>query len=250
VTAPTAEALTLTLDHAVTIAADLKADARWLWQDAYWPPGRNPDRPTRLARRNDTGNPDHVPGDRLALGVGNDRGRAAFERSAQLVVDAHRLAGVAASHLNGRTPPTGPTRLARGEDYGAVVDNTVRRLRWLRERVTPRWGDRQILDTHAAADLLIEAHAALKAVLRDVDGSGELPPQKRCKNCQNAAADQRSECWRCINYRMRNKGRTRPVPRNFGAFAARDRRRERGEDYGENPLPGGRYVDGEWTAAS
>jgi hypothetical protein len=250
-TSPTAEALTLALDNATGIAPQLQADARWLWIEAYWPQGRNPDRPTRLPlRREVTGDPDHVPGERLALGVGNDQARAAFDRSAHLVVNAHRLAGVAVAHLNGRTPPTGPNRLARPADYWVVADNTVRRLRWLRERVSPKWSARQRLDAQAAADTFIEAHAALLGVLRDVDGTGMLPPQKRCKNCQNAAAEGRTECWKCINYRMRNKGRVRPVPRHFGAFAARDRRRERGEDFAENPPPRGRYVGGEWTEAS
>lgn len=250
-TSPTAEALTEVLEHAIGIAPQLQADARWLWIESYWPAGRNPDRPTRLAPRRDPGTDvDHVPGERLALGVGNDQARAAFDRSAHLLVNAHRLAGVAVAHLNGRTPPTGPTRLARSDDYWVVADNTVRRLCWLRERVNPRWTDRQRLDAQAAADMLIEAHAALIGVLRDADGSKELPLQRRCRNCQNSAADGRTECWRCINYRMRNKGRLRPVPRNFGAFAARDRRRERGEDYAENPLPRGRYVDGRWTEAS
>ena len=248
---PTAEQLTEAISGAVAIAPQLKTDARWLWMEAYWPAGRNPDRPTRLGPRRDPRDPDHVPGERLALGVGNDGARAAFDRAAVLVVDAHRLAGHALAHYSGRRPPVGTRRPARGDEFATWTDATVRRLRQLLNLATrPGAPDEPRRDAHASAVALVAAHAALQAVMRDVDRSGELPPQKRCKTCQNAAAEGRTECWRCINYRMRNKGRTRPVPRNLGAFAARDRRRERGEDYGENPPPRGRYIDGQWTEAS
>jgi hypothetical protein len=247
-TSPTAEALTLALDHATGIAPQLQADARWLWIEAYWPQGRNPDRPTRLPlRREVTGDPDHVPGERLALGVGNDQARAAFDRSAYLIVNAHRLAGVAVAHLNGRTPPTGPNRLARPADYWVVADNTVRRLRWLRERVSPKWSSALRLDAQAAADTFIEAHSALVGVLRDVDGTGMLPLGRRCEDCGKACEDQqRKRCWQCVQRRARGK---KPVRRWAEQHAAKERRVNRGEDCAENPLPNGRYVEGKWEAS-
>jgi hypothetical protein len=91
---PTAEQLTETITGAISVAPQLIDDAAWLWTDAYWPPGRNPDRPTRLAPKRIPGDDvDHVPGERLALGVGNDAARSAYTRAAVKVADAHRLAG-------------------------------------------------------------------------------------------------------------------------------------------------------------
>lgn len=247
--APTAIALLEALRHAVGIAPQLKTDAAWLWIDAYWPPRADRDRPSRpLPAGTD---PDHVQGNRLALGVGNDRARSAYTASAFHLLDAHRLAGVAIAHWTGRRPPLPRRRTIAGHQYPPLVDATTRRLHWLLDDRLDigHAPDRPKLDAHAAAAALITAHADLRSVLRDADGSDETPLQRRCKNCQGPAADGRTECWRCINYRIR-KGRPRPVPRNMGAFAARDRRRERGEDHGDNPLPRGRYIDGQWTEAS
>jgi hypothetical protein len=248
VTSPTAEQLAETIAHAVGLAHQLTSDARWLYQDAYWPQRKDRDRPSRpLPAGTD---PDVVPGRLLDLGVGNDTARAKYTEAATKVVEAHRLAGRALTHFGGKPISEGRRRPARGDEFGLFVDSTVRRLRKLADLGVTHGPDQAKLDTQAACDTLIAAHAALRSVMRDVDGTGEAPAERRCKTCQNTAAEGRTECWRCINYRMRNKGKVRPVPRNLGAFAARDRRRERGEDHAEAPMPRGRYIDGQWTEAS
>lgn len=248
-TSPTAEALQEVLDHACNIAPQLTADARWLWIEAYWPAGRNPDRPTRLAPRRHPGDdPDDVPGERLALGAGNDQARAAYTRAATSIVDAHRLAGRALAHYTGRRAPTGYQRPARGDEFATWVAATVRRLRQLLSFGVADGDDEQPrLDAHAAAVALIAAHAALTAVMRDVDGSKELPPERRCEDCGKACEDQkRKRCWQCVQRRARGK---RPVRRWAEQHAAKERRVRRGEDYAANPLPKGRYVEGEWEAS-
>jgi hypothetical protein len=245
-TLPTAEQLTETITGAIAIAPQLIDDAAWLWTDAYWPPGRNPDRPTRLGPRRDPGaDPDHVHGERLALGLGNDAARAAYTRSGALVVDAHRLAGRALAHYSGRTFTSGYRRPPRGHDYRVIVDSTVRRLRTLTELDVAHGPDEARRLAHGAAVALVEAHAALRAVLRDVDGTGQLPPERRCADCGKACEDQkRKRCWQCVQRRARGK---KPVRRWAEAHAAKERRVERGEDHGDSPAPKGRYIDGVWT---
>jgi hypothetical protein len=237
----------------MAIAPQLKTDAAWLHLDAYWPPRRDRDRPSRPLPPG--ADPDHLPGERLALGIGNDQSRAAYTRAALLVVDAHRLAGLAVAHLNGRRPPVGRRRPARGDEFAPVVDATIRRLRWLLGHDHPddiaSWPDRLRLDAHAAAVSLIEAHAALKAVLRDDGGTKEPGADRRCSNCGDPCSPGRGrlECEKCARYRQRT-GRPRLIRRHADAYAARARRRERGEDQAANPLPTGRYVAGIWTVAT
>lgn len=242
---PTAEQLTEAITGAIATAPQLIDDARWLWTEAYWPAGKNLDRPTRVpARKPDSTDPDHVPGATLDLGVGNDQARAAYTRCAVLVVESHRLAGRACAQIVGRTATGGYRRPARGDELPLMVDATVRRLRQLLEVV-----DRPAVagDAFAAAVALVEAHAALKVVLRDVDGSGNLPPERRCIDCGKACEDQkRRRCWQCVQRRARGK---KPVRRWAEAHAAKGRRVERGEDHAENPLPKGRYIEGEWEAS-
>ena len=247
--APTAEALLETVAHALAIAPQFTDDAAWLWIDAYWPPKRDRDRPSRPLPPG--ADPDHIPGERLALGVGNDQSRSAYTRAALLAVDAHRIAGVAVCSITGRQPPPARRRPARGHDLEQVIDATVRRLRWLVDHDIAHATDRARLDAHAAAVALIEAHAALRAVLRDVDGTGEPEAARRCTNCGDPCTPGRGrrECEKCARYRQRT-GRARLIRRHADAYAARDRRTERGERYAENPAPAGRYVDGVWQPAA
>jgi hypothetical protein len=251
-TLPTAEQLTETITGAIAIAPQLIDDAAWLWVDAYWPPGRNPDRPTRLGPRRDPGaDPDHVHGERLALGLGNDAARAAYTRSGALVVDAHRLAGRVLAHYSGRTFTSGYRRPPRGHDYRVIVDSTVRRLRTLTELDVAHGPDEARRLAHGAAVALVEAHAALRAVLRDVDGTGEPAADRRCRNCGDPCSPgtRRLECDKCARYRQRT-GKPRAIRRHEDARQARERRHERGEDHAENPPPRGRYVDGAWVEAA
>jgi hypothetical protein len=245
---PTAEQLEEAIRGAIATAPQLVDDAAWLWTDAYWPPGKNPDRPTRVPmRRNESGDPDHVDGERLALGIGRDDVRAAYTRSAELVVQAHRLAGRALAHYSGRTFTGGYRRPPRGHDYRVIADDTARRLRKLTDLgVTDDPDSPAARDAWAAAVTLVEAHGSLRKVLRDPGPTDAAPGDRRCQNpngCPNEARPGGKECPACNRYRLRNHKHR--VPRKFaGEYAAKARRSERGEDYAENPLPGYRYVDG------
>jgi hypothetical protein len=129
-----------------------------------------------------------------------------------------------------------------------MVEATVRRLRWVVELGIYHCAeDRARLDAHAAAVALVAAHGELKGVLADVDGSGDLPLERRCADCGKACEDQkRRRCWQCVQRRARGK---KPVRRWAEAHAAKERRVERGEDHAENPAPRGRYVEGRWEAS-
>jgi hypothetical protein len=201
------------------------------------------------ALKPDDGDPDHVPGPQLALGVGNDGARAAYTRAAVLVVDANRLAGRALAPFTGRKVSDGYRRPARGDELPATVDSTWRRLRKLLDlAVASRLDGQPALDAHAAAVALVSAHAALKVVLRDDGGTEDPAGDRRCNNpngCPNKARPGGKECPACNQYRLRNKGRHR-IPRRWtNEYDAQARRRDRGEDHAANPLPGYRYVDGE-----
>lgn len=253
---PTADHLTEAISGAIATASQLGDDARWLYVEAYWPQGRDPDRPTRIAlrRRNETGDGDHVPGERLALGVGNDHARAAYTASALKVADAHRLAGRAVAHYTGRRPPTGRVSPPRGREFHVMVDAVVRRLRWLTDHDIA--GDRDPAaekarrDAHAAAVALQAAHVEFKAVLRDDGGTKEPGADRRCLNCGDpiSVGRRHKECDKCARYRQRT-GRPRSIRRHEDARRARDRRRERGEDHAQNPPPLGDYIEGQWTPA-
>lgn len=248
---PTAEQLTETLAGAITIVHQLVDDYRWIRAEADLPPGHNPDRPTRLRRAHD-GGPDYVPGRRFDLGIGNDEARAAYERADVLIRDAHRLAtnAVTAMHaLRGRAPRR--IRLPKRFDAPEAAYSTARRLQWLLDDRVTEADDDTRRTAHAAAVQLTEAHAALRAILRDVDRTGEPAADRRCDNCGDPcpAGWTRRECEKCRRYRQRT-GKPRMIRRHEDARRARSRRRERGEDHAENPLPRGRYVGGEWTEAS
>jgi hypothetical protein len=244
---PTAEQLEEAITGAIATAHQLKTDARWLWTDAYWPPGKDRDRPTRVHPRTDRTDPDHVPGERLALGIGRDDVRAAYTQAATLLADAHRLAGRAVGHYTGRKV-TGRVRPPRDHEFTQFADSTVRRLRWLAERDVAHDADEAPrLDAHAACVALTEAHGHLRKVLRDLDGSGLAPPDRRCDNplgCDNPPRPGGKKCDPCA--RMWQRKKVHRQPRRYAEVrAAKVRRVERGEDYGENPLPGWRYVDGQ-----
>jgi hypothetical protein len=251
-TAPTAEQLTETLTHAIHIAGRVVDDYEWIRADADLPPGRNPDRPTRLRPSGD-GDPDHVPGERWALGVGNDQARAAYERADVLAQDAHHQATMAVARmheLRGRLP----RRVRRPDRFGfaEVVWSTARRLQWLLDDGSATIDDTEARKrAHAAAVQLQQAHAALRAVLRDVDGTGEPDAARRCNNCGDPCPPgwTRKECDKCRRYRQRT-GRPRLIRRHADAYKARDRRKIRGEDHAANPAPKGRYVYGEWVPAA
>jgi hypothetical protein len=248
---PTAEQLTEALSGAIADAPQLIDDAKWLWAESYWPPGKNPDRPTRVPmRKPESADPDHVPGPQLALGVGNDGARAAYTRAAVLVVEANRLAGRALAPFTGRRVSDGYRRPARGDELPITVDAARRRLRRLLE-VVDRLDGEPARDAHAAAVALVAAHAALRVVLRDEDGSGEPGADRRCANCGDPCPSgrRRRECEKCARYRQR-KGKPRTIRRHEDARRARDRRQERGEDHAENPPPRGDYIDGVWTPAT
>jgi hypothetical protein len=234
---PTADQLNEAISGAIAIAPQLIDDAAWLWVDAYWPPGKDRERPTRVSlRRNESDSPDHVPGERLALGVGNDAARAAYARAAQHVADAHRLAARAAAHYSGRKPPVGERRPPQGPEMAVMVDSIRRRLRDLLDAgIGDLHVDRPRLDAHAAAVALVAAHAVLQGVLRDDGGSGQEPLSRRCDDCGKVCEDQkRRKCWQCVQRRARGK---KPVRRWAEAHAAKARRVARGEDHGESPLP-------------
>lgn len=246
---PTADQLTETLDHAIAIADRLVDDYRWIRAEADLPPRSNPDRPTRLRPPGDS--PDHVPGE--GIGVGNDQARAAYERADTLVWDAHRLATIAVIDLHvlrGRLPRR--IRLPKRFTTPDVVYSVTRRLRFLLDDGIATIDSTELRKTaHAAAVQLIEAHGALRAVLRDDGGTREPPPDRRCTNCGDPCSPgrRRNECEKCARYRQRT-GRPRVIRRNADAYQARDRRFERGETHAVDPMPRGDYIDGVWTPAT
>lgn len=243
---PTAEQCADTIHAALSVAPTLVDDLLWVTADVDLPPAPNPDRPTRYRPAGD--DPDHVPGERLALGIGNDRARAVLAQTRQQIADSHRLAVRAVTELHAhhnrppRRQPPGPPPTP-----DAMVAGTVRRLRWLlTDGVTNV--DHIRATAWAAAVQLLAAHATLQTVLRDAAGSNQPPAAWRCYNCQEWCGPERKrvgraqvECANCETYRLRwarkgQPGKLRP-PRHADAHAAKKRRVVRGEDHAASPLP-------------
>lgn len=261
---PTAEALKETLTHACSIADALAGDWALVLYDSTYPAGRNPDRPTRVRPRPTADDPDSVPGDCWESGLGVQRGKDACAVAAGHVVTAHRLAGQAAATVGRIEVHELAARPARdAQAFRRQVFKVVGRLRWLMAHDVHRASaDARDLAAKAAMALL-EAHAAVRGLMRDYDGVGEPTADRRCWNCGRAAVYPKSqECEACSKYRRRmeaqiREGRTpahryRPVPRYEEAHRARQRREQRlapGQLDIEGPLPGGSYRAGEWTPA-
>jgi hypothetical protein len=252
--APTDEQLAETLISAIHAADPLVDDHGWIRAEVDLPPGRDPDRPTRLHRPADSDNPDYIPGRRFDPGIGNDQARAACEVAEMKAPDAHRLATVAvkAMHeIRGRTPRR--VRLPRRFGFSETVYSTARRLQWLLDDGITDVDDLEVRKTaHAAAVQLLLAHAALQGVLADFDGTGELPASRRCDNplgCDMPPRPGGKKCGACAQMWLRK--RRHRVPRRYSdAREAKVRRVERGEDRAASPFPAGRYVDGEWVPAT
>lgn len=256
--APTAEALTETLTHAIEAANQLIGDFAIVLYDSTYPAGRNPDRPTRVQPPPPEGDPDFVPGERLESGLGVERGKEACARALELAADARRLADAAL----GREVP--PQRRLRPPGFRPHVLTTAARLRRLRDHGLAGAPDEARALAHAAAVALLEAHVAVRGVMRDYEQVGEVPADSRCWNCQRPVVYVRSrECEACSKYRRRAeaairtgrvvKHRFRPVPRFQAEHEARRRRAERllpGQLDIEGPPPAGTYRDGEWTPAT
>lgn len=260
---PTAEQLTETINHACGIADQLAGDYAIVLYDSTYPPGRDPDRPTR-ALLQAPGDPDLVPGAKWDPGVGVQAGKEACAIAAGHVARAHHLAGQAAAALAGlAVVELRPRGALAALDLRRQVDRTVVRLRYLMGHGVVRAGDDARRLAHAAAVALLEAHAALRGVLRDFDGVGEPTLEARCFNCHRPAVYVRTmECEACSRYRRRAeaqiragrtpKHRLRPVPRWEDAHQARRRRLERlrpGQLDVEGPLPAGSWRDGVWEWA-
>jgi hypothetical protein len=262
-TSPTAESLQEVLDHACNIADAFAGDWAIVFYDSTYPAGRNPDRPTRVHARPSADDPDSVPGQQWESGLGVQRGKDACATAAAHVVTAHRLAGQAVVAL-GRTDvnelATRPARDAQA--LRRQTFNTVGRLRWLQGHDVGRAGADVRDLAHAAAVSLLEAHAAVRGLMRDYEGVGELTLDRRCWNCQREPRPGGRECDACRKYRNRAEAqiragripahRVRPVPRFADAHEALKRRNERlapGQLDIEGPLPGGAYRAGEWTPA-
>lgn len=232
----TCDALAESLASALATIPGLVDDAAWLSTDAGWPQGRDPDRPSRARPLSD--DPDTVPGWRHDLGDGRDHTRAALARASVLVANAHRLAARAA----GAPRPASVPVSAAAEATAALLARLARSL--------PEDPDAR-QDAHAVADHVAAARAALRKVLRDPDGTGELPPERRCQNPLGCDNERRAgttglglECDACRKWRDRHGGQSRPPRRHLSAAWAKQRRVERGEDHGVCPPPWGRYVDG------
>lgn len=261
---PTADQLTETLTHACSIADQFAGDWAVVLYDSTYPAGVDRDRPTRVHPRPTADAPDDVPGGRWDSGQGSQRGKDACANAAALVVVAHRLAGQAIGKLSEVDHVELSGRPAR--DAGALRHQTfkvVARLRWLLKHDVAHGGLDAQLFAHSAAVQLLEAHAAVKGLMRDFDAVGELPAERRCWNCQREARPGGRECAACNRYRLRAeaqiragkvvKHRLRPVPRFAEAHDALRRRTERlrpGQLDIEGPLPGGTYREGEWAPAS
>jgi hypothetical protein len=261
---PTPEALIETLTHAIAIADQLAGDWALVQYDSTYPGGRNPDRGTRVHPRPPADDPDAVPGAKWDSGQGAQNGKDACANAARLVVAAHRLAGQAAAALANVEPRELTARPAReSSGFRRQVFGVAGRLRWLQAHEVGRSpGDVRRL-AHEAAVQLIEAHAAVKGLMRDFEAVRELPAERRCFNCQRPVVYVRTmECEACSRWRRRMEARIRqglpvehrlrPVPRYEEAHRARQRRQDRlapGQLDIEGPLPGGTYREGEWVPA-
>lgn len=240
--APTPRQTLDAIAAALAAIPQLTDDALWLHTDAYWPPSIDRDRPTKVLPPG--ADPDHVPGERLALGVGRDRSRAAVTAAGQHLAVAHHRAGLALHHAGlAKRPPVGPGKPARGPDARIVGQATARRLRALQAWLQADMTDPAVIrDTWTATVAVLAAHAALRDVLRDTGGLDELPAERRCVDCGKACEDQkRRRCWSCVqsNARQARAGKTpkRRARRHADAIEAQKRRAARGEVAGECPLP-------------
>jgi hypothetical protein len=262
---PTAEALTETLNHALTIAPQMKSDARWLHGLAYGLQGRDRDRPTRVRPEITNPDPDFVLGRTHDLGIGDDRARHAYTWAGQLLGNSHRIAGDSVCRLRVilgldaelQNAPLLPWEPARAAAFDRATTRTTLRLRWLLDHgaATVR-DDRTRLKAWSAANFLIAADVEIKRIL-----PVEARSKDRCVNCGGRARKGGRECPACASARLRSVARAAKAakqgkkvavaPRNDAAFKAKQRRVERGADFGEEPLPWGRYIGpDEWVPAT
>jgi hypothetical protein len=253
VISPTAQHTAETISHALNIADRLVDDATWLHQEAYWPRGRDRDRPTR-AYALDPRNPDAVPGERWDLGLATDAVIRAYHESGALVANAERLAADAVLRAAGNTPlPATPKAPVVGAAYVDAVAITVGRLDVITHYGVDRLRSDAMALTWSAASHLIEAHAPLRAAMPNPDGIPDPIAAKRCRTCRNPHTEpgkgDRSECAACRMYRSRHGGQPRPYRRNADALRAKDRRLERGEDHGceDGGIQAGTYRGNVWV---
>jgi hypothetical protein len=206
-----------------------------------------------------------VPGERYDSGIGDQRGKDACAVAAERIVQGRRLADRAVTLLGGHPPAWTARRPVRtANEIRVHVYATTNRLRQaLDHGVAQADGDTRAL-AHAAAVQLLEAHTAVRGVMRDFKQVREPTLEDRCWNCQRKVTRPKTgECEACSRYRRRaeeqiRRGKTpkhryRPVPRYQDAYDARKRRESRllpGELDIEGPVPRVRWVDGDWEPST
>lgn len=253
---PTAQHTIETVSHALGIAGQLVDDATWLHTEAYFPRGRDRDRPT-WAFALDPTNPDAVPGEQWDLGTATDAVRRRYAQAGALVANAARIAGDAILRANGTTPvPAGSVKAALGPDFARKVRDTTNRLATLKHYGIERLGPDALALTWSAASHLIEAHGQLRRAMPNPLRKPDPPADRRCKNCRepHTEPDRTSavECAACRMYRRRHNGEARPYRRNAAALQAKDRRLQRGEDHAteDGGIQAGTYRGNEWVPRS
>lgn len=220
----------------------LEQAIRWAHADAYWPTNADPVRAN--GPTTDDQEPDHVPGPRHDIGIGNHRRRQALRAAIGKLREAELHLSVAAAmvgHWQPRALQQGPLTTARA----LVAIRRARRRCVALSRPDGPTVDRLPQTKRAlsiAADCTDKACRILDAAFSEGEaGSTPTAQVATCRICgirPAAPRDQRTggRCHTCKTWRTRN-GFERP--RNLdtdgiaGARAAQARRTARGEGWGE-----------------
>lgn len=216
--------------------ADVDSEIRWAHTDAYSPHAPDPDRPSRRAPVDDQ-QPDTVPGARHDIGIGDHRSRAAYQRAVHQLHQAETYLVLAVA-LAGQPQPrrrltTHPThadvldairlasrRAATIADYDGPHRTQVRRaLTAARHRTDAAWRTLTAAFQRGTVD-------------PDTQAVGEPP----CRVCgvRPRAPKAGGRCNTCATWKARNGfERPRHLDGHDEARAAAQRRRNRGQGYGE-----------------
>ena len=228
----------------IHITSDLdriEDELRWAHADGYWPtnaaPSHGPASPTPDDRIGD-----HISGARHDIGIGNHRRRQAIARAVVALRIAETHLATAAGIAGGWWPRVlfrGPSTCER-----ALRSIEVARLRVEFIRSRPQRHDVIRSPLAAAARATASAAAILQAAWVDRDDDGTQAPVElgpACRICRirpAAPKDQRTggRCATCKRFRDRHgfeRPRTEDSDGIAGARAAQQRRRARGEGWGE-----------------
>lgn len=257
--------------HLTALRTDLSSiavDLRWAYADAWWPTRIDPTAPRQhpLPEVRAAVDPDHVPGRKYDLGVGDDTTRATLA----IVTDHLRsieLRTAAALHLTGRHPEQ--PALHRPSPYSSLeqLDGTIRNIRWRLTAIDDDTAHLTKLERSAIRHQLRHSAGRADQAVRHLakalgrgDTGGVAHAEPKCRICgirpqaqrdhqvrqPNGSrrtvkrASQGGRCDTCATYFRRNGNeRSRDLDKATveDALAAARRRRARGEDHADSPLP-------------